>query len=232
MLALSARREQPKEAMISVAPPPDGPDEETVPANIAAAKQALRLDIIERRRTRPRGLHAVTATALRRHVLARVAELGARTVACLVPQATEPGSPVLLDALHVAGVRILLPVLAIDLDLDWAVFTGRSALVAGRHGLFEPSGPPLGLDAVRRADVVLVPALAVDRAGHRLGRGGGSYDRALARVRSAVPVAALLFDDELLDHVPVTDHDRNVSHVITPSGGWRPVDPDPTPGPA
>ena len=55
--------------------------------------------------------------------------------------------------------------------------------------------------------MVLVPALAVDRAGNRLGRGGGSYDRALARVGPLIPVIALLYDDELLDQVPAEQHD-------------------------
>ena len=53
-----------------------------------------------------------------------------------------------------------------------------------------------------RADVVLVPALAVDAAGRRLGRGGGSYDRALARVGPLVPLIALIYDDELVEQVP------------------------------
>ena len=66
------------------------------------------------------------------------------------------------------------------------------------------------MDAVTRADLVLVPALAVDRGGVRLGRGGGSYDRALARVGPQVPTIALLYDGELLDKVPADGHDQRV----------------------
>jgi 5-formyltetrahydrofolate cyclo-ligase len=66
---------------------------------------------------------------------------------------------------------------------------------------------------------VLVPALAVDHRGQRLGRGGGSYDRALARVGERVPVVALLFDGELIDQVPAEPHDRPVSAVALPSQG-------------
>ncbi len=84
----------------------------------------------------------------------------------------------------------------------------------------------LGVDAVRSVDALLVPALAVDAAGSRLGRGGGSYDRALARVPAGTPVAALLFDDEVLalDAVPRDAWDRPVTAVVTPSG-WRDVSP-------
>jgi 5-formyltetrahydrofolate cyclo-ligase len=69
------------------------------------------------------------------------------------------------------------------------------------------------------ADLMIVPALAADRAGNRLGRGGGCYDRALARVGPAVPTVALLYDDELLDEVPVALHDQRISAVARPSVG-------------
>jgi 5-formyltetrahydrofolate cyclo-ligase len=83
----------------------------------------------------------------------------------------------------------------------------------------EPTEPARGVDAVARASLVLVPALAVDTRGNRLGRGGGSYDRALARVGPRVPVIALLNDGELLDHVPAAPHDRPVSMAALPSRG-------------
>jgi 5-formyltetrahydrofolate cyclo-ligase len=112
---------------------------------------------------------------------------------------------------------VLLPVLLPDGDLDWAVFAG--ALAAGPRGLLQPPGPRLGVDAVRNAALVVVPALAVDRSGMRLGRGGGSYDRVLARLAVDVVTVALLNDGELLDAVPAEAHDRPVRAVITPSGG-------------
>ena len=76
-----------------------------------------------------------------------------------------------------------------------------------------------------RADVVLAPALAVDAAGNRLGRGGGSYDRALARVGPLIPLIALLYDDELLDRVPAAPHDTPVRAVVRPGPGitWLPA---------
>jgi 5-formyltetrahydrofolate cyclo-ligase len=72
---------------------------------------------------------------------------------------------------------------------------------------------------VSRADLVIVPALAVDRRGVRLGRGGGSYDRALARVGPQVPTIALLYDAELLDEVPAAPHDQRVRLVARPEQG-------------
>ena len=84
-----------------------------------------------------------------------------------------------------------------------------------------PDDDLLGVQTVAEADLVLVPALAVGADGTRLGRGGGSYDRALARVPAGVPVVALLYDGELLPAVPSEPHDRRVTAVVTPSGVHR-----------
>jgi 5-formyltetrahydrofolate cyclo-ligase len=109
----------------------------------------------------------------------------------------------------------LLPVLLDDGDLDWAVFDGE--LESGRGGFLSPTGPRLGVGAIASADLVLVPALLVDRAGYRLGRGGGSYDRALPRTSGLT--VALVHDDELVDELPHEEHDVPVAAVATPVQG-------------
>src|SRR5205807_4687824 len=103
-------------------------------------------------------------------------------------------------------------------------YEGPDSLVPGSRGLLEPGEAPRGTGAVARADVVLVPALAVDHAGNRLGRGGGSFDRALARVGPLIPVVALLYDDELMETVPAEPHDKQVGAVARPRHGitWLP----------
>ena len=109
----------------------------------------------------------------------------------------------------------LLPVLLDDDDLDWARYDGL--LVPGRRGVLEPAGPRLGVAAIASCDLVLVPALAVDRAGDRLGTGGGSYDRALARATGTT--VALLRDEELVEALPHEPHDVPVRAVATPGDG-------------
>ena len=144
----------------------------------------------------------------------------ASVVAGYVPMHGEPGGPGLPEALAAVlpPAALLLPALHPDRDLDWAAYDGT--LVAGRTlaRLREPPGPRLGLDAIASADIVLVPALAVDASGARLGRGGGSYDRALARIRPGVPVIALLYPGELVPVLPAEPHDRPVTGALTPSG--------------
>ncbi|MFH0521601.1 5-formyltetrahydrofolate cyclo-ligase [Streptomyces sp. M41] len=152
----------------------------------------------------------------------------ARTVAAYVSVGSEPGTLALLDALHARGVRVLLPALLPDNDLDWGGYAGEGSLARVQHGgkmaLFEPTGERLGPDAVTEADVVLLPGLAVDTRGMRLGRGGGSYDRVLARLERAgarPSLVVLLYAAEVVEHVPEEPHDRPVHAVVTPSGVRR-----------
>ena len=184
----------------------------------AAAKAALRTQILDRRRTRPVQDRQSAAAGVTRALLRGLA--GVRAFAAYVPDDEEPGHGRIPAAFTQLGARVLLPVTPSDgRELGWAVDTGR--LGPGRHGLLEPIGPRLGATAVGTADVVVVPALAVARTGIRLGRGGGYYDRALQHARPDAVVVALLFDDEFVDELPTEEHDRPVTAVVTPSGGWQ-----------
>ncbi|GAA4593498.1 5-formyltetrahydrofolate cyclo-ligase [Actinoplanes octamycinicus] len=191
-------------------------------------KITLRAQLLTARRSLPATARAAAATQLQDQTLAFVRRSAPRTVAAYVPSPAEPGGPDLPDLLRAAlppGGRLLLPVLLPDNDLDWAEYTGE--LTPATRGLHEPPGPRLGVTALRTADLILVPALAVGRDGTRMGRGGGSYDRALARLPHPGPlVVALLHDHEAVDAVPAEPHDRPVYGVLTPSG----FSPRPLPG--
>jgi len=143
----------------------------------------------------------------------------AGTVAAYISVGTEPETTGLVFALWKRGSYVVLPVLLPDLDLDWASYEGPDSLEPGPHGLLQPAEPRRGASAITSADLVIVPALAADRAGNRLGRGGGCYDRALARVGSSVPTVALLYDHELLDEVPAGALDQRIRAVALPTRG-------------
>ena len=143
------------------------------------------------------------------------------TVAAYMSVGTEPATGQLLATLLARGTRVLVPLLCPDRDLDWVQLHDPDQTIDGPAGVPEPVGPRLGVEAIASADTVIVPGLAVDEQGVRLGRGGGSYDRALARVSAATPVIALLYDDEVLPVVPTEAHDRAVDVAVTPSRVWR-----------
>jgi 5-formyltetrahydrofolate cyclo-ligase len=162
---------------------------------------------------------------IRDHVLEMPEVAGAGTIAAYYSVGTEPDTRSLVFALWKRGSYVVLPVLLPDGDLDWASYEGPDSLAPGPRGLLQPAEPVRGTGTVARADVVLVPALAVDARGQRLGRGGGSYDRALDRVGPRVPTIALLYDSELLPSVPAEEHDRPVRAVARPGYGitWLPA---------
>lgn len=166
----------------------------------------------------------LAGTALARRALELPELANARTVCAYVSVGREPGTRPLLGALQGRGIRVLLPVLLDDNDLDWAAYEGPERLLAARFGLLEPDGPRLGPGAVTAADAMLLPGLAVDRRGMRLGRGGGSYDRVLARLETAgarPALVVLLYDGELLPAVPAEGHDRPVHAAVTPAAVHR-----------
>jgi 5-formyltetrahydrofolate cyclo-ligase len=185
---------------------------------VGAAKTALREQYLARRAARPAAERAAAAAAVAAALLRELA--GTRAFAAYAPEETEPGYGRLPAAYTQLGARVLLPVVPPEgRELSWAVDTGR--LAPGRYGLLEPVGPRLGNTAIGTVDLVIVPALGVDRDGVRLGRGGGYYDRALRHARPDAVVVALVFDDEFVDALPAEPHDRRVTAVVTPSGGWQ-----------
>lgn len=145
------------------------------------------------------------------------------TVCAYWPVGAEPGSPALLDGLVRHGCRVLLPVVGALGPLDWAEYTGAESLRSGPLGLREPAGPRLGCAAISTAVLVLVPALAVDRHGVRLGRGGGHYDRTLPLATPGTPLVAIVRDDEVLASLPAQPHDVPVTAALTPGRGLIPL---------
>jgi len=171
----------------------------------AAARSALAAEARERARS---AIRAAVMSWCVTNALPRQAR-----VAAYEPLRTEPGSIELLSELTSAGFQVIVPITRPDNDLDWVEWMPTRRRPA-----------PLGIGAISDAALVLVPAFAADATGRRLGRGGGSYDRALARVPAHVPICALLFRGELLASVPVDEWDLPVTAAVTPDG-WRDLGP-------
>ena len=187
--------------------------------DVRAEKALLRSRLLEAR-ARLSAEERTSGGRLIRDAVLSLPELQmAGTVAVYYSAGAEPETRGLVYGLWKRGTYVVLPVLRGDGDLDWASYEGPESMVPGPRGLLEPGEARRGVEAVARADAVLVPALAVDRAGNRLGRGGGSFDRALARVGPVVPLIALLYDDEMVDRVPAAAHDVPVRAVVRPAHG-------------
>jgi 5-formyltetrahydrofolate cyclo-ligase len=182
-------------------------------------KASLRTRLVAARRQLAPEQRSAAARSVRDAVLSLPEAQMAGTVAAYYSIGTEPDTHGLVFGLWKRGTYVLLPVLRDDGDLDWASYEGPDSLRPGPRGLTEPSEPGRGVTAITSADLVVVPALAVDHSGQRLGRGGGSFDRALARVGASVPVVALLYDTEFLASVPAGPHDQPVRLVARPATG-------------
>ena len=176
-------------------------------------KAELRSAHRARRRERPDGWVDAQGALLAAHAAA----IPGHTLTAFVGAGGEVATLPLLEALVADGRRVLLPVTLDDMRLDWVEYTGADDLAPAGFGLLEPTGPRLGVEAIADADVVLAPALAVDRAGRRLGQGGGCYDRSLPL--ASAEVIAVVADDEVVDEVPTEPHDLRVDGVLTPAGG-------------
>ncbi|MEU4604025.1 5-formyltetrahydrofolate cyclo-ligase [Kribbella sp. NPDC023972] len=174
------------------------------------SKAAARQYLLGARRARPHSGDLLDSARAQAEVQA------ARRIALYVSRGPEPQTGALIDWLLATGCEVLLPILYADNDLGWGIAPGAADLVPGRLGLLEPP-VDLGPDAIATADLVICPAVAVARDGVRLGRGGGSYDRALARVRPGTPIWAAVYDAEVVEALPADEHDQPVHAALTPN---------------
>lgn len=155
-------------------------------------------------------------------------DLAGLTVTAYAEMPTEPPVSGLVRAAQEAGMRVLLPVTILETrTLRWvgAVPPGEEH-DSPEDERAEKEGPEEeGPEALLEVDIALIPGLAVDVEGYRLGQGGGFYDRALPIVRPGVPVIVILHDHELpgsdtapVPQVPHESHDIRVDAVLTTAG--------------
>ena len=136
----------------------------------------------------------------------------AEVLASYYSYGSEPETSELNNSLIQSGKTLLLPRRLADNDLDWIIWSGKDEDLEIHGNLKSPKGESFKGEI----DVVIVPALHVDRQGNRLGQGGGSYDRAL-KLNSGWKVC-LLHDGEIFEgDLPQEIHDQKVDAVFTPT---------------
>jgi 5-formyltetrahydrofolate cyclo-ligase len=176
------------------------------------AKRALRREVLGRRDALPAEERARAARRIVDRLLG-LPELGdAETVMVFWSFGSEVDTGPLIDRLHRSGVRVALPRIE-DGDIAAVAYAPGDPVAPTGFGAMEPSGR----DAVapEEVDVVVVPGVAFDRAGGRVGYGGGFYDRFLARTRPQVPAIAIGFGVQVVEEVPGGGGDRRVDAIVT-----------------
>ena len=183
--------------------------------DIEIRKRAAREAALARRR----GCDPALGIQLARHGLATLPPPPGATIAGFWPMGAEIDIRPLLWALHARGHTILLPETPKRGNpLIFRTWRPGMTMIPERFGTFRPTGP------VGVPDILLVPLLAFDRAGRRLGYGGGFYDRTLAALPHAHTVG-IAFAAQELDEVPTTDHDAPLDAIATERGIIRPERP-------
>lgn len=162
----------------------------------------------------------MTKEELRRHIRTlhpmvklqhhpRIAEAHTVMLYCALPD--EVQTLPLINRLARQGKTVLLPRVVSDTEMELRLYTGQEDLREGAYGIMEPVGAVFG--DYRRIDVAVIPGVAFDREGHRLGRGKGYYDRFLSRVPFIYKIG-VCFPFQLVDALPADEHDVCMDCVI------------------
>lgn len=180
----------------------------------ATMKKELRRSMLALRKALPETARAERSARIAEHVLALPEYREARTIAAYVAMRGEADpNGIVLDA-FAQGKTVVLPRAdAARGLLEWAPHRADAPLVRGLLGVAEPAASVAAIDPAA-IDLVIVPAVALDERGHRIGMGKGFYDRALLDLTRAVRVG-VVFDFQLVAEVPVEAHDLRVTWVVT-----------------
>ncbi|CAN2245893.1 COG0212 5-formyltetrahydrofolate cyclo-ligase [actinobacterium SCGC AAA044-D11] len=136
----------------------------------------------------------------------------AKTIASYISYGDEPQTKDLNQVLIKSGKELALPRMLKDKSLEWVIWNGDSSTLEKNGKILEPIGEAIAPD---RIDIVIVPTLHATRDGHRLGQGGGSYDRALAQL-SAWRMGLIYSGELTIEPFPVEPHDMKLNAIATP----------------
>jgi 5-formyltetrahydrofolate cyclo-ligase len=185
----------------------------------AGEKRRLRAELSSLLRDLPEDASRRAGLHIARHLGSREDWIAAAEIGLFASLPDEVDTNPTLEMAWSAGKRVLLPRMVGRSDLEFVPVEDLSSLVVGRRGVREPA-PGRSGRSFRPGAMLLVPGLAFDRRGGRLGRGAGYYDRALARIArgSARPrFVGVGFDVQIVERVPMTEHDVFMDAVVTES---------------
>ena len=146
------------------------------------------------------------------HIIKSEEFQSAKTIASYISYGDEPATKDLNEEILRNNKKLVLPRMLKDKNLEWIIWNGDQSKLVKAGKILEPVGEAIESDEI---DIVIVPTLHATREGHRLGQGGGSYDRALANI-SAWRIGLIYSGELTVEPVPVEAHDIKLSAVATP----------------
>ena len=189
---------------------------------IAGLKQTLRRQMRTRFETLEDTEHARSSLEICRLAAELPAFREAQAVAVFAPLPKEPDIHPLIEEAWAQKKRVVFPLMTRDGDvprLEWLAAENWEALVVtGPFGVREPDPAVCPRLPLLELDCIFVPGLAFDPHGHRLGRGGGYYDTALAQLDVGTPRIGLMFGFQQAEEVPRAAHDQMLTSVVTEKG--------------
>lgn len=176
--------------------------------NVSEAKSRLRTEVLTKR---SQALASDTANEIGTQLLRLCAQLGAKNVGAYLSFGSEPVTDVFIIGAKTAGISLFAPRTGPESTMEFAHLEGPT--VSSELGFLQPIGEVI---EPAELDLIIAPALSVDGFGNRLGRGGGFFDRYLEHFEG--PVAAVIYEHELVTELPSEAHDRAVQYAVTPTG--------------
>jgi 5-formyltetrahydrofolate cyclo-ligase len=175
--------------------------------NVAEAKAALRKQVLSKRSN---DQAAELAESFGKRLLQLSLELEAKTVGVYLSFGSEPATDTFVVLAKSNGIQLAAPRTGPESSMEFGLLEGPSS--SSPLGFLQPVGDVIEPGEL---DLIIAPALSIDRGGNRLGRGGGFFDRYLDEYEGTV--AAVVYDSEFVSELPVESHDKPVQYVITES---------------
>ena len=186
--------------------------------SVIEEKKALRTFIRKKERTLDPTYKAESSEAICRHLLALDEYKSAKVVLAFAGTEKEIDTSLFMNETIAAGKTLILPRCAAEHAIDLCVVRSMDDLEAGAYGILEPK-KSCALVTAADIDFAVVPCLSFDRRGRRLGQGGGYYDRFFDRYHG--PAALLCREKLLSDQVPMEEHDKRFSLIVTEKDVYR-----------
>jgi len=183
-------------------------------SELKRAKRDVRRSVLAARDALGEAERIARSTAIHRRFLALREVEDVEVVMGFWSFGSEVSTPPLLEALHARGIRVCLPRIRGGGDLEAVAYEPGDPLTETSFGAREPADG--SILAPGELDLVVTPGVAFDRSGHRVGYGGGFYDRFLRSTHRGVPRIAIAFDLQVLPHeLPVGNFDLGVDVIVT-----------------